>query len=56
MVKNLMNLHDALCTISTKGQDTLMMADCISFLRTIISELEEKENSETVEECEHRGE
>lgn len=49
MKEKLINLHNALATIETKGQHTLTMADCLKFVGQLIAEIEKSEN-ESVEE------
>lgn len=41
MKNKLINLHNALSTIETKGNNTLTMADCLRFLEQCINECPE---------------
>ena len=50
MKEELITLQSALCTISTKGQDTVTMADCFKF----ISQLIEKEGEKKCQESESK--
>lgn len=43
MKNTLMNLHDALCTISTKGNDSITMGNCLILIRQTVSKLEQEE-------------
>lgn len=47
MKNNLKELHNALSTISTKGNDTITMGNCLIFLRQQIAQLEEQEKKDT---------
>ena len=38
-IQQLIKIFNALATISTKGEDTLMMADCLRLLEDIIKNL-----------------
>lgn len=49
MKEKLINLHNALATIETKGQHTLTMADCMKFIQQMVAELENSKD-ETTEE------
>ena len=40
----LAKLHNTLCLISTKGDDTKIMADCLKFVEQTISELKAEAN------------
>ena len=40
----LVKLHNTLCLISTKGDDTKIMADCLKFVEQTISELKAEAN------------
>lgn len=50
MNEKLVQLHNLLCQIETKGTGTITMAACIKLLRQIISE-EEKENNRISEQA-----
>lgn len=43
MTGKLKTLYNALCEISTKGNDTLIMSDCLKFTRQCIDESAENE-------------
>ena len=49
MQQELTNIHNALCQISTKGEDTITMAKCLLALRQLVQDLQ-KENIEEVKE------
>ena len=50
MKQKLINLHNALATIETKGQHTLTMADCMKFIQQMVSEIDKEEVTESKEE------
>ena len=41
MKKKLTDLQEALCMVETRGESTLIMADCIKFLGDLIMEVPE---------------
>ena len=45
----LVNVHNALLSISTKGEDTLTMAQCLNTLKSFIYNQQEKINNENKE-------
>lgn len=45
----LVNIHNALFNISTKGEDTLIMAECLNTLKSFIYNQQEKINNENKE-------
>lgn len=47
MKTKLVQLYNSLGLIDTKGQNTLIMADCMRFLESLIKECEPKEQSTT---------
>lgn len=47
MKNTFIGLHEALSTISTKGQDTITMANCLTAIRQQIRKLDKIENTET---------
>lgn len=47
MKEKLTRLQNALCTINTKGQDTIVMADCLKFISQMISEVETEKVEQT---------
>ena len=49
MKEQLIQLHTALASISTKGYDTLTMADCLIFLDQLIQEEQVKESEKITE-------
>lgn len=48
MNEQLIQIHNALCEINTKGEDTITMARCLVTLRQVINDLQEEEKEETV--------
>lgn len=44
------NVFNALGNISTKGEDTLLMADCLRVLQQLLSDLTQENNTETENE------
>lgn len=46
MKNTFIGLHEALSTISTKGQDTITMANCLTAIRQQIKKLEKAEKEE----------
>ena len=49
MKNTFIGLHEALSTISTKGQDTITMANCLTAIRQQIRKLDEMEKAEPKE-------
>jgi hypothetical protein len=49
MKEKLTRLQNALCTINTKGQDTITMADCLKFISQMMNETEEGKESKDEE-------
>lgn len=45
MKEKLINLHHALATIETKGQNTVTMADCLKFIQHLVDEIELEEST-----------
>lgn len=43
MKEKLINLYNTMILVETKGENTLIMADCIKFVRQCISELKDKD-------------
>lgn len=43
MLQNLANIYNALLLVNTKGEDTIIMGDCLKALRNIIGKLSEEE-------------
>lgn len=43
MQNKLKNLHQTLCLIETKGNSTIIMADCLKFLNQCIQECEQEQ-------------
>lgn len=50
MLEQIVNIHNALCGISTKGEDTIVMAQCLMQLRQLAKELQSK-NEEVKEDA-----
>lgn len=44
MKEKLINLHNALILIETKGENTIIMADCLKLLRQCILEVDKSDN------------
>lgn len=45
-INQFIRIYNTLCTVSTKGEDTLIMGDCLRAMQTLAAELrpiEEKE-------------
>jgi hypothetical protein len=45
MKEKLTQLYNTLCLVETKGNSTLIMADCIKFVEHCINECEEPETA-----------
>lgn len=43
MKEKLINLYNTMILVETKGENTLIMADCIKFVRQCIGELKDKD-------------
>ena len=41
--ENLVNLYNTMKLVETKGENTLIMADCLKFLRQWINEITDKD-------------
>ena len=50
MLEQIINIHNALCGISTKGEDTIVMAQCLMQLRQLAKELQSKEVKEDADD------
>ena len=50
MKDKLIQLHNTMCMIETKGENTILMADCLKFLVQCINECEQPEEPETATE------
>lgn len=45
MSNKLKSLYNTLCQIETKGENTLIMGDCLKFIHQCIQECEEQEKA-----------
>ena len=54
MENKLVMLYNTLGLISTKGEDTVRMADCLKFLGEMIKEVGENKASEDVDAVENK--
>lgn len=46
MLETLVDIHNLLCEISVKGEDTLRMSKCLVTLRTLASELQKEQEEQ----------
>ena len=50
MKEKLINLHNAMLLIETKGESTILMSDCLKLLRQCILEIDKNNASEILKE------
>lgn len=48
-LEQLVRIYNTLTTISTKGEDTLAMADCLSAFRPLLLQLQQEMNNDIKE-------
>ena len=46
MLETLVDIHNILCEISVKGEDTIRMSRCLVTLRTLVSDLQKMQEEE----------
>lgn len=45
MLEQLIKIYNTLTTVSTRGEDTLTMADCLRALRSVVMDMQQAEKA-----------
>ena len=55
MLQQLVEIHNNLCQINTKGEDTITMARCLLALRQLVQQIQEDKIEEEKEDADNNS-